>query len=263
MKIPRQFKLGTTSFIYPDNIIPNVRKIGEFFDEIELLVFESLPEEVLPSIDDVGELASLGRDLNLTYNVHLPVDISLTAEPRDRQQAADILKRVLERFSPLAPTTCTLHMDMDKTGSHPDDLKAWEERAHDGLALLAPGLDDPSLISVETLWYDPEVLLPLVREFGLSLCADAGHHFKYGYDLNRTFDLFREKISIVHLHGVDTKIFPPKDHIGLNKLSDFHFDMVTHILTGFTGTVSLEVFNRVNLDACLERMAEVFTGVRS
>ncbi|HAR34621.1 MAG TPA: sugar phosphate isomerase, partial [Desulfobacter sp.] len=68
MKKP--FRLGTTSFIYPDHIIPNVKKIGAFFDEIELLVFESKPKEI-PSPDDVKELAGLSRDLNLTYNVHL------------------------------------------------------------------------------------------------------------------------------------------------------------------------------------------------
>ena len=49
----KRFKLGTTSFIFPDHIIPNVRKLGAFFDEIELLVFESQPEDVLPSNEDV------------------------------------------------------------------------------------------------------------------------------------------------------------------------------------------------------------------
>jgi hypothetical protein len=41
--LPRLFRLGTTSFIVPDHIIPNVMKLGYFFDEIELLVFESDP----------------------------------------------------------------------------------------------------------------------------------------------------------------------------------------------------------------------------
>ena len=37
------FKLGTTSFIDPGPIVDNVKKLGLVFDEIELLVFESLP----------------------------------------------------------------------------------------------------------------------------------------------------------------------------------------------------------------------------
>ena len=35
------FKICTTSFIYPDHYIPNVKMLGPFVDEIELLVFES------------------------------------------------------------------------------------------------------------------------------------------------------------------------------------------------------------------------------
>ena len=259
--IQRQFKLGTTSFIYPDHIIPNVRKTGKFFDELELLVFESLPEEVLPSKVDVRELTGLGRDLDLGYNVHLPVDVSLTAKSaQDRQLAADTLKHVLDRFAPLTPTTCTLHLDMDRNLSDPDDIRTWEERARKGLGLLVPGLDDPGMISVETLWYDPAPLLPLVREFGLSLCADAGHHFKYGYDLDRTFEWFKN-IAIVHLHGVDLSGSTPRDHIGLDLLSEFHFEHICNILSEFTGTVSLEVFNYPNLDASLKRLAKVFSDI--
>jgi len=260
--IPRQFRLGTTSFIYPDNIIPNVRKIGKFFDEIELLVFESLPEAVLPSNEDVRELEVLGRDLDLGYNLHLPVDVSLTAESRrDRQSAADTLKQVLDRFAPLGPSTCTLHLDMDKNLLAPEDLKAWEERARKGLDLLVPDLDDPGLISVETLWYDPEILRSLVRDFGLRLCADAGHHFKYGYDIDTTFAWFREDISIVHLHGVDLTGEKPKDHIGLDRLSEIHFEQLVSHLSRFTGTVSLEVFNFLNLEASLKRLAAAFSDI--
>lgn len=77
---PRPFRLGTTSFIVPDHIIPNVIKLGPFFDEIELLVFESYPPEVLPSKTEVATLLSLARDLDLTYNIHLPTDVSLSHE---------------------------------------------------------------------------------------------------------------------------------------------------------------------------------------
>jgi len=33
------FKLGTTSFIYPDGYVPNVKMLGPYMDEIELLFF--------------------------------------------------------------------------------------------------------------------------------------------------------------------------------------------------------------------------------
>jgi len=61
----RVFRLGTTSFIYPDHILPNVRKTGALFEEIEILVFESIPETVLPQKTEIAELAALSRDLDV------------------------------------------------------------------------------------------------------------------------------------------------------------------------------------------------------
>lgn len=259
----RPFRLGTTSFIYPDRIIPNVRKIGTSFDEIELLVFESLPfgnlcEEVIPSAAEVRELKLLGRDLDLTYNVHLPVDISLTSpSARDRQKAADTLNRVMERFAPLNPVTHTLHLDMDRACTSPDEIRAWEERVRNGLDRFSP----PHTVSVETLWYDPGIFESVVKDYGLSVCADLGHHFKYGYDPGRTFELFGERIPLIHLHGVDTGITPPKDHIGLDRMPEDIFDRVTELLMSYTGTVSIEVFGLTPLTASLKRLAERFETV--
>jgi len=255
-KIIPAFRLGTTSFIYPDHIIPNVRKIGRFFEEIELLVFEGLPKEVVPSKADVKALLALGRDMDLTYNVHLPVDVSLTAaSPLDRQAAADTLNRVLERFAPLDPTSHTLHLDMGKDG--PDEIHAWEDRARHGLDLLAP--PRPEAVGIETLWYDPVLFESMVKDYSLSVCADLGHHFKYGYDPARTIAMFGNRISLIHLHGVDMNQTPPKDHIGLDNLPDPLFRQVTDLLKSYSGTVSVEVFGLAPLQASLKRLGTCFS----
>jgi len=85
MKPDKPFKLGTTSFIFPDHIIPNVKKLGPFFDEIELLIFESQPAFVLPSKDEIKELLYLSQKHDLTYNIHLPIDVSLTCESLEKK----------------------------------------------------------------------------------------------------------------------------------------------------------------------------------
>ena len=258
----RPFRLATTSFIYPDHIIPNVKKIGAFFDEIELLVFESKPEGVIPSKADVKELALLARDLDLTYNVHLPTDISLSAATeRERQDAADTLKGVIERFSPAPVTSFTLHLEMDKPLPPHKAITAWQKNARKGLELLAPSLEDPSKIGVETLWYSPEIFADLVRDFHLSVCADLGHHIKYGYDTARTFELFGPKISLIHLHGVDTSLDPPRDHIGLDKMAPEAFNAVMEQLKRYTGTVSLEVFKLANLQDSLCALTRIFDDI--
>ena len=37
------FKIGTTSFIYPDGYVQNVKMLAPYLDEIELILFESAP----------------------------------------------------------------------------------------------------------------------------------------------------------------------------------------------------------------------------
>ena len=260
--LDRPFRLATTSFIYPDHILPNVRKIGAWFDEIELLVFESQPKEVLPSRTEVRELGQLAQDLDLSYNIHLPTDISLTdPSGTQRAKAVDTLTGVMELFASLTPTTFTLHLPMDRGVATREDLAAWENRAKKGLELLVPRLADPGLISLETLWYAPACLQPLVEEFDLSLCIDAGHHFKYGHDLKTTFGAYADRIPVVHLHGVDFSGPTPKDHTRLDRLPDELFHLTTDLLSTYEGTVSLEVFNLENLNRSLAKLSRVFCNI--
>ena len=82
------FKLGTTSFIYPDDYIPNVKMLGPYLDEIELLLFESLPADSLPTSGVIRELSELAGEHDVTYNIHLPTDVSISAtQPQKQQQA--------------------------------------------------------------------------------------------------------------------------------------------------------------------------------
>ncbi|CCK82146.1 cobamide remodeling phosphodiesterase CbiR [Desulfobacula toluolica] len=262
----KPFKLGTTSFIFPDHIIPNVKKLGAFFDEIELLVFESMPEEVLPSKDDVKKLLELSQKLNLTYNIHLPIDVSLTCDDlKKRQTSADMLLKVIDLFTPLAPSTHTLHLDMPK-GIKTDkgnlrQLKDWEEKARQGLGALVSGLSNPGIISVETLDYPFSLVETLVEEFKTSVCIDVGHQIKYGHNLLKTFEKHQYRTSIMHLHGVDFSVPSGKDHTALDKLPEKHFRQVQFILENFEGVVSIEVFNLENLNRSLAFLSKIFKNI--
>ncbi|SDU45768.1 cobamide remodeling phosphodiesterase CbiR [Desulfobacula phenolica] len=262
----KPFKLGTTSFIFPDHIIPNVKKLGAFFDEIELLVFESLPEEVLPSKDDVKTLLELSQKLNLTYNIHLPIDVSLTCDNLEkRQKAADMLLKVIDLFAPLEPSTQTLHLEMPQriktdTGNL-KQLKEWEEKTRQGLGALVSGLSNPGIISVETLDYPFSMVETLVEEFKTSVCIDVGHQIKYGHNLLKTFEKHQFRTSIMHLHGVDFSVLPGKDHTALDKLPEKHFRQVQFILENFEGVVSIEVFNLENLNRSLAFLSKIFKNI--
>ena len=257
------FKLGTTSFIFPDHVIPNIKRLGAFFDEIEILSFESQPQGVLLSREDVKTLLYLSQKLDLTYNIHLPLDVSLTCESLSkRQHACDTILKVIDLFAPLIPTTYTLHLDMapemKKEMRNQTALKNWRERARHSLKSIASELSRPDVISIETLDYPFSLMDSLVEEFDLSVCLDAGHQIKYGYDLLETYEKHQSRVSIIHLHGVAFLEHKIKDHTSLDQMPEKYFRQIQTVLDRFSGVVSLEVFNLENLNQSLSFLSTTY-----
>ncbi|MDM8535996.1 cobamide remodeling phosphodiesterase CbiR [Desulfobacterales bacterium HSG17] len=238
------FKLGTTSFIYPDDYIPNAQMLAPYVDEVELLIFESTWPDSIPSTETIERLRIIGKETSLKYNIHLPIDVSLTAsDPKVHEHGVRVLCQVIERTSPLCPSTYTLHLPFNRKLNNDKEIKKRLDNACKGLEkILQTGIKS-SLISVETLEYPFEWVKPLINDFNLSICMDIGHLFLYNFDPESFYDKFSDKISIIHLHGVRDK----QDHISLEKLSQDHMQIVKKILKQFKGIVSLEVFSYKNL----------------
>src|SRR6056297_2589821 len=132
------FRLGTTSFILPADIVPNVEALAPFVDDVELLLFESPPHAPLPTPDMRKRLASLARKHDLSYTVHLPLDIAPgSTDAGERLHAIDTLKKCIDRMLPLEPAAFVLHLPDKRSAeraSPPDPL--WMEAVDDTLAEL-------------------------------------------------------------------------------------------------------------------------------
>ncbi|MEX1327945.1 MAG: cobamide remodeling phosphodiesterase CbiR [Desulfobacterales bacterium] len=252
------FKLCTPSFIYPDHYVPNVELLGPFVDEIELLLFESAPADSLLSSQEINALSRLSQELNLTYNIHLPTDISIgDPDPVKQQQAVDALIRVVERVAPLHPTTYTLHVPYDDNLGDKDKIKRWQEIVHRNLVkILATGVGD--LISIETLDYPFDIIETIISDLNMSICLDLGHLIVHGEDLKRVSDKYLDKTSIIHLHGVADR----NDHLALDRLSKPLVKPVFELLGQFSGSVSLEVFSFENLNTSLAFLERYWATVK-
>ena len=242
------FKLCTTSFIYPDHYIPNVKMLGPYMDEIELLLFESQGVDSIPSKAVVEELCQLGREFDLTYNVHLPTDVSLTDGDRSRQNTAvETLFRVIERVQPLCPSALVLHLPYEKA-SFEQNTTAWRNRVFQNLEKILPAVENNKLIAIETLDYPLELLADIIADLELSICLDLGHLMVYDYDILEVFNTYASSTSVIHLHGVENQC----DHTTLERLSDKSFSTIRQVLARFTGVVSIEVFSFEHLDSSLK-----------
>ncbi len=254
------FRLATTSFIYPDDIVPNVEKLAPCFDEIELLILESRPPAVLPSENTVRRLAELAEQHHITYNVHLPLDIYLGhPAAAERDLAVATVQKTLALCAGLKPTTCTLHFELHRKGALETDIGEWVKRVDDSLEKLVPSIERPDIITVETLEYPFRYVAPLIEKWGLSVCIDAGHLIKHGFDITALFERHRRKVVLIHLHGVDFSKTAPKDHTDLGKTPAEKMAPVLEVLKTYTGVVSIEVFNRKDLDVSTAYLDALFT----
>ena len=243
------FSIGTTSFIYPDDYAPNVKKLGPYLENIELLLFESNNTDALPSKPVIGELASLAKDFNLTYNVHLPTDISISSrDPQQQSIAVETISRVAERVAPLSPTTLTLHVPYNDDSLAEDNVKSWQERVIKNIAKILVNGTPSHLISIENLDYPFEFLVPLISELDLKICLDCGHLILHGDDIEKIFNTYSAKTAIIHLYGVQTNHF----HVALDQLPVKSMISITSLLAKFIGMVSLEVFSHAHLEASLK-----------
>ncbi len=249
------FILATTSFIYPDLYAPNIRMLGPFVDEIELLFFDSTYPGSLPSEDQIDELDWLAKAYDVTYNIHLPTDVSLTAHHRrGRAAAVDTIRKLLKLTRSLHPTATVLHLPMDK-GLTSGEMHSWLARTREGVAKICEGNADSHRIAVETLDYPLEWAMPIVEEFDLSICMDIGHLLVYGFDPAAFFERHADRITLIHLHGVRDG----KDHLGLHHLDEIQSRMMIDILSRFKRVVSLEVFSYRHLALSLDHLAHCWT----
>jgi uroporphyrinogen-III synthase/sugar phosphate isomerase/epimerase len=249
------FKLSTTSYIYPDHILQNVVMLAPFFDEIELVLFESKGQDNLPNEEQMSSLVNFSKHQAIDFNIHLPIDIFLGDESEEvRSQGISILKRVIERTLRLKPSIYTLHFDIrDQGGRDETDIKAWKGRILQSIKEMLKYRIELCRISVETLSYPMEWIEDIIEEFGFSICLDIGHILFYGQNLQSYLEKYLPKTSIIHLHGVQNGV----DHQGIDRLPEETLKIIHSYLRNYHGIISIEVFSIGDLKRSLIIVGEV------
>jgi len=249
------FRLSVPSFIYPANYIDNARMLAPFVDEIELLLFES-HESHLPHASEIDQLASLAVDQEISYNVHLPIDLYLASvDNHSRQEAVDRLTTAIDRVRPLSPTTYTLHLPYNEADTHPKTVDKWARRNRECLdEILAASKAHPGQISIETLEYPPFWFETVVAALGLAVCIDIGHIMRFGYNLEEVWRIFANRTTMIHLHGV----YQGQDHLALAQMPAEARALIKRCLGSYSGALSLEVFSFERLNTSLPCLAQMF-----
>ncbi len=242
------FRLACPSFIYPADYLPNVRKLGPYLDEIELLFLEGRHRQHLPDGQLIRRLKSLAGPMDLSYNVHLFTDISLCAHnEQEREQAVDHTACLLSRVESLDPSACVLHLEW-QGGTRKEfvslGLQSLQRLQEQGAVLKRLAIEN--LESYPAAWIEE-----ILDRSGFGLCCDLGHLLMQGADLLEVYERNRSRTGIMHLHGVCERDGALKDHVGLDRLQAGQLPQIKMILNDFQGVLCLEVFNFEDLRASL------------
>ena len=238
------FRVGTTSYILPDDILPNVEYLAPLVDDVELVLFET--DEYgsnLPTAQQCDRLVDLAQRHNMSYTVHLPLDLRLADDGAEQHVSVVKARRVIEATARLDPFAYTVHLDgrILTEDTSAVTLARWQDNAAGALQLVASWLPGPELLAVENVEeWDPFAFAPVLDRVPVSRTMDIGHLWLAGLDPMPSVRDWCPRTRVVHLHGVGSR-----DHQSLRNAPVASLDSVAGYLADcFSGVLSLEVFNQ-------------------
>ncbi len=244
-------RIGSTSYVYPADLLPNVERLAGLVGDVELVLFEVDDYgSNLPDAATVARFNELAAAHELTYTVHLPLDLRLADDGSATHVSLEKARKVIDSTCPLHPWGYVVHLNGEALQGRPapDDVKRWQERAQRSLEIVCGWLDEPHRLCLENVeQWDPAAFAPIVSSLPISRCVDVGHLWVQGTDPLEHLRSWAERTRIVHVHGL-----AERDHKSLAHMPPERLDPVVAFLAdGFGGVVTLEVFSEADFFSSL------------
>ncbi|MBW2094172.1 MAG: sugar phosphate isomerase/epimerase [Deltaproteobacteria bacterium] len=237
------FRLGCTSYVYPEDLLPNVRKMAPMVDDIEIVLFETESLSNLPSTAVISELAQIQAEHGNTYTIHFPIDKKAASpEKQERKYFQEQALKIIHLTLPLHPFAYILHLEGIDENADTAEQETWKSRSMETCREISnfSGVDN-STIAVENLGYPVEWNEEIVEHFDFSFCMDIGHLWLYQYDWEEALQKHLDDTRVIHLHGVSDG----NDHLSIEKNDQMALKkLVTEYLPAFHNVVTLEVFSK-------------------
>ena len=247
------FRIGTSSYIIPDDILPNIRFLANKVKDIELVLFDIDEYCNIPDAVQAAELKELAKENDLSYTVHLPLDLNFS--DRDRDISIEKAMKVINGTRALDPMAYICHLECkDIPDQEGDALKDWQTQRIRAVNALAERSGIRSDFAIENLErYPIDWNEPVIRSCGTHATLDIGHLFLQGIDPVPVMRKWLPMTTVIHLHGVGTR-----DHQSLRHMSKEAVKAVIDELLreNYRGVVTLEIFNETDFNESMERIRE-------
>ena len=269
------FRVGTTSYIIPDHLLPNAEFLAPQVQDMQLVLFDvPAGPSNLPSPAAVAALAALGRARDLSYTVHLIHDVRLVDEGGTPSVALAKAQQVIDLTLPLDPLAWVCHLDgrsvrhlypgVPHLSPHASPQWAnWVTATAAALEQVCTWAGDGNRVAVENLeGYAPDFVVPVVARTPAGRCLDVGHLWLDGVDPLPHLDAALPRLRVLHLHGVEPQ--RGADHRSLAYAGPAQLDavLVRLLAAGYDGVVCLEVFEEEDFHTSLAAFAAAVDRVR-
>ena len=256
------FRLGTTSYIIPDEILPNVRFLADKVQDIELILFEvdDGPNNI-PGEEVIRELDTIAKADGLSYTVHLPLDLKLGANGDESHVSLLKARKVIERTRPLDPWAYVLHLDGKEIRQERSaaDYTRWQEQCVRALDIVSAWTGSLERLAVENLEsYPPDFVQPVLERIGISRCFDVGHLWLDGHDPLPWLKKYLPRTRVIHLHGLGER-----DHKSVAHMRPEQLDPVIDFLLRekYSGVLTLEIFNESDFTSSKKALIEALERI--
>jgi len=247
------FRLGTTSYIIPDDILPNARYLAGKVRDIELILFEvdDGPNN-LPSREVIEELKQISREHDMTYTVHLPLDLKLGEDGSERDLSIVKAKRVIDCVRGLNPWAYVLHLNGKsvRTSTDAEIIKQWQDHSVHALEIVSEWAGGANRLAVENLeTYPLDFIQPVLDRIPVSRCVDIGHLWLDGHDPIPYLQAAISRARVIHIHGL-----AERDHKSLAFMPGEKVRAVWDELmrAKYAGVLTLEIFSEEDFVSSME-----------
>jgi sugar phosphate isomerase/epimerase len=206
----------------------------------------------LPSPKVIEELLQISSEYDLTYTVHLPLDLKLGDEGSEYDQSLVKAKRVIDCTRGLDPWAYVLHLDGKSVRTSTDQnlIKHWQGQSVRALEITAQWAGGAERLAVENLeTYPLDFTQPVLDRIPVSRCVDVGHLWLDSHDPVPYLRAALSRTRVIHMHGI-----AERDHRSLTFMPPEKVRAVWEelIRANYRGVLTLEIFSEEDFLSSME-----------
>jgi len=198
----------------------------------------------LPFAEVIEELSRIAQQHDITYTVHLPLDLKLGEDGSEQDRSLIKAKRVIDCTRGLYPWAYVLHLDgrSVRTSTEAGLIRRWQDQAVRALELVAEWAGGAEKLAVENLeTYPLDFIQPVLERIPVSRCVDVGHLWLDGHYPIPYLEEALPRTRVVHIHGIAERDHRSLAYMPQEKVSQVWEELIR---ANYMGVLTLEIFPR-------------------